>query len=170
MLNFIFIFLISFNVSIYEPTCKIYRDDLQFTGVSISENTILTVGHIGYKDYMFVEFYGENGHRFKVKAKVIKQTGSLTLLTYDKPIHITGAVSVLKISTKKPTRVDVKGWDGQFFYWYEGVDASKVLIKQKIDSFIAIENGMLVGIQSHQYGDNVYFINSAQILDFIDGP
>ena len=166
MINFIFLFFISLNISTYDSICKVYRDELQFTGVSISENLVLTVGHIGYEDYMFLEFCGENGLRFKVKATVVKQSNSLTLLSYSKPPHITGSVKILKVSTKTPTRIDLKGWRGQFFYWYEGIDVSDVLIKQKIDSFIAVENGMLVGIQSYQYGDRVYFINADQILDF----
>jgi hypothetical protein len=158
-----------FNQNTYEPICKVYRDELQFTGVSISENLILTVGHVGYNDHMFVEFHGENGNKFKVKAKIIKQSNSLTLLTYNKPKHINGSVGILKVGKAKPTRIDLKGWDGQFFYWYEGIDARKVSIQNRIDSFIAIENKMLVGIQSNQYGNDVYFTNANEIINFLEG-
>lgn len=168
MIKLFLLLLSACQPSSYDPICKVYRDELQFTGISISDNSILTVGHIGYEDYMFIEFHGENGTRFKVKGKVVKQSSNLTLISYDKPSHIIGRVNFAKISTKTPTRIDLKGWKSQFFFWYEGLDAKNVSIKSKIDSFIALENKMLVGIQSYQYGDKVYFINAFEIMSFLE--
>lgn len=113
------------------------------SGVAIDDNYILTTSTTCDE----VTFYGNNGAKLKIKARLEKQlTPEVALLRYEKPAGV--IIKTYPIGDFHG-RFELKGWREDFLYQFH-VSEHDTHIYENINGFIAIKNGRCVGIQIDQ--------------------